>query len=273
MRHDTDGNLDNPDVDPEQERPLMAKKAKKLNQVLATEKELKTNGYKRASEIYKLFQKPEHFNGFAKLYRKKDADDEKAEDYPPEKKVVQHDAAGLLDEVKDYMTKLVDVEATKDWANCSAKADVVIDGQTLIPQAPATLLLFLEKQLRDLRAEVEKIPVLDSADAWTWDKEALLWKTAVSTTHKTKKEPRVVVKFEPTEHQAGQADVFHEDRVVGYWDTVKMSTALSATRKKQLLDRVDKLAEAVKHAREEANETEAPQRELGQSLLDYVFNA
>ena len=42
----------------------MAKKPKKLNQILATEKELKTNGYKRASEIYKLFQKPEHFNGF-----------------------------------------------------------------------------------------------------------------------------------------------------------------------------------------------------------------
>jgi hypothetical protein len=249
----------------------VAKKTKKLNQVLATEKELKTNGYKRISEIYKLFQKPEHFSGFAKTYRKKDDGDEKAEDYPPEKKVIQHDAAGLLDEVKEYMLKLFDVEASKDVANCSAKADVVVDGKTVIKDAPTTLLLFLEKQLRDLRAEVEKVPVLDSADAWSWDKEARVWKTGVSTTHKTKKEPRVVVKFEPTEHQPGQADVFHEDRVVGYWDTVKMSSALSATRKKQLLDRVDKFAESVKHAREEANEASAEAAEVGVAVLDYIF--
>jgi hypothetical protein len=52
-----------------------------------------------------------------------------------------------------------------------------------------------------------------------------------------------------------------------------MSTALSATRRKQLLDRIDALAEAIKHAREEANEAEAPQKELGSALLDYVFQA
>lgn len=250
----------------------MAKKATKLNQVLATEKELRTNGYKRASEIYKLFQKPDNFNGFAKTYRKKEENDQ-GEDYPPERKVVQHDAAGLLDEVREYMVKLFDAEATKDWANCAAKADVTVDGKVLIKDAPATLLLFLEKQLRDLRAEVDKVPVLDSAEAWSFDSEARLWKTPVTTTHKTKKEPRVVVKFEPTEHQPGQADVFHEDRVVGYWDTVKMSSALSATRRKQMLDRIDVLAEAVKHAREEANETAAPPQSIAVAVLDYVFRS
>jgi hypothetical protein len=249
----------------------MAKKAKKLNQILATEKELKTNGYKRISEIYKLFQKPDTFNGFAKTYRKKDESDEKAEEFPPERKVIQHDAATLLEEVRDYMTKLFDVEATKDYANCQAKADVVLDGQVLVSAAPATFLLFLEKQLRDLRAEVDKVPVLDTAEAWTFDAEARAFKTGVVTTHKTKKEPRVVVKFEPTEHQPGQAEVFHEDRVVGYWDTVKMSTAFSATRRKQLLDRIDALAEAIKHAREEANEAEAPAKEMAKTVLGYVF--
>ncbi|MBI4822052.1 MAG: hypothetical protein HY791_37690 [Deltaproteobacteria bacterium] len=249
----------------------MAKKPKKLNQILASEKELRTNGYKRASEIYKLFQKPDHFNGFAKAYRKKDETDEKSEEFPPERKVIQHDAAELLEEVRQYMVKLFDFEATKDLANCSAKADVIVDGNLLIKDAPATLLLFLEKQLRDLRAEIDKIPVLDPAEAWSFDPEARTYKTPITTTHKTKKEPRVVVKFEPTEHQPGQAEVFHEDRVVGYWDTVKMSTALSATRRKLLLERVDKLAEAVKHAREEANEQVAPGLEVGQGLLDFVF--
>jgi transcriptional regulator NrdR family protein len=249
----------------------MAKKAKKLNQVLATEKELKTNGYRRISEIYKQFQKPDGFNGFVKTYRKKDEGDEKAEDFPPERKVLQHDAGALLDEVKDYMAKLFDVEATKDWANCAARADVVLDGTVLVKDAPATFLLFVEKQLRDLRAEVDKVPVLDTAEAWSFDAEARMFKTGIVTTHKTRKEPRVVVKFEPTEHQPGQAEVFHEDRVVGYWDTVKMSSALSATRRKQLLDRIDQLAEAVKHAREEANEAEAPQQDVAKAVLGWVF--
>lgn len=249
----------------------MAKRTKRLNQILATEKELKTNGYKRISEIYKQFQKPDGFNGFAKTYRKKDEGDEKSEDFPPERKVVQHDAAALLDEVRDYMEKLFDIEAAKDWANCNARADVVLDGEVLVKEVPATFLLFLEKQLRDLRAEVDKVPVLDTAEAWTFDAQARSWKTGVVTTHKTKKEPRVVIKFEPTEHQPGQAEVFHEDRVVGYWDTVKMSTALSATRRKQLLDRIDAIAEAVKHAREEANEAEAPTKEVARAILGRVF--
>lgn len=249
----------------------MTKKPKKLSQVLATEKDLRTHGYKRTSEIYKTFQKPEGFNGFAKTYRKKDENDEKAEEFPPERKVVQHDAAALLEEVREHMLRLFDVEATKDFANCNAKASIVVDEVVLVKDAPATFLLFLEKQLRDLRAEVDKVPVLDTAEAWNFDEEAHLFKTGVTTTHKTRKDPRVVVKFEPTEHQPGQAEVFHEDRVVGYWDTVKMSTALSATRRKELLDRIDKLAEAVKHAREEANEISVEAKEPGKILLDFVF--
>jgi hypothetical protein len=50
-----------------------------------------------------------------------------------------------------------------------------------------------------------------------------------------------------------------------------MSTALSATRRKELLDRIDKLAEAVKHAREEANEIPVEAKEPGKILLDFVF--
>lgn len=41
---------------------------------------------------------------------------------------------------------MFDVVATQDFANCQAKADVMVEGRVLIKDAPVTHLLFLEKQ-------------------------------------------------------------------------------------------------------------------------------
>ena len=241
----------------------------KLNQVIAVEKSVKSKAHADLTEAHQQLQKPALLAGISRTYRPKDDEGERM---PPESTRVQVRAPDVIRKTAEVLTELFDVVATKDWANCEARADVVVDGDVLLEKAPVTYLLFLEKQLRDLRAEVDKVPVLDSAEAWSFDAEARVFKTGLTTTHKTRKEPRVVVKFEPTEHQPGQAEVFHEDRVVGYWDTVKMSSAFSATRRKQLLDRIDALSEAVKHAREEANEAEAPAQEVAKALLGWVFS-
>lgn len=243
-------------------------KLKKLNQIVAVEKDIKTRVFGRLSEIYKLFQKPSVFSGFAKSYRKKD---EESEDFPPEKQVVQANAEELLKEIVREMSELFDITATKDWANTQAQADIVVDGKTLLKAAPSTFILFLEKQLRDLKAEIEKLPVLDPAEEWAFDASSQLYKSPPSSTHKTKKEPRVITKFQPTEHHPGQADVVYEDRVVGYWDTVKMSAAMPTLRRRQLLERIEALSNAVKAAREQANEAEAPPKEVAKALFDYLF--
>lgn len=243
-------------------------KPKKLNQVVAIEKDLKIRVFARLSEIYKLFQKPGNFGGFVKTYRKKD---DESEDFPQEKQVIQANAGTLLDEIAQQMTELFDVTAAKDWSNCNARADVRIDEKVLIKDAPATFILFIEKQLRDLKAEVEKVPVLDAAEEWAFDAAGQVHRTSPSATHKTKKEPRVITKFQPTEQHPGQADVVYEDRVVGYWDTTKMSSALPIARKRQLLQRIEVLSNAAKSAREEANEAEAPAREVGKAIFSYVF--
>jgi len=36
-----------------------------------------------------------------------------------------------LQELTEALAKLFDVVATKDWANCQAKADVVVDGNEI----------------------------------------------------------------------------------------------------------------------------------------------
>jgi hypothetical protein len=81
----------------------------------------------------------------------------------------------------------MDITATKDYANCHASADVVLDGQVLIQSAPATYLLFLEKQLSDLHTFVDKMPTLDETDDWTRDENSTLFKTAAIPTQRTKK--------------------------------------------------------------------------------------
>jgi hypothetical protein len=169
------------------------------------------------------------------------------------------------------LTQLFDVTATKDWANTRARADVVVDGQTLLTQVPATYLLFLEKQLVDLHTFVKKLPVLDAAESWTFDPSADAWATEPVQTAKTKKIPRNHVKAEPTDKHPAQVEVYYEDVVVGYWRTVKFSGALPAQRVNELLARVERLQETVKFAREEANNLEVEDGKVGERIFHYVF--
>lgn len=161
--------------------------------------------------------------------------------------------------------------ATKDWTNCVAHADIVVDGQTVASEVPVTYLLFLEKQLVDLHTFVKKLPVLDAAESWVRDESTDSWRTESVRTIRTKKVPRNHVKAEATDKHPAQVEVYYEDVAVGYWTTVKFSGALPAKRVNEILDRVVKLQTAVKFAREEANNTDAVDRRIGAAVFGYLF--
>jgi hypothetical protein len=241
----------------------------KLNQIIAIEKGVKSRVYGEITELHKSSQKPELFNGFVKTYRKKD---EEGEDYPAERKKVQFDAGTLLTQVAQLLTELFDVTATKDWGNCHAFADVEVDGQVLIKNAPVPYLLFLEKQINDIHTFVDKLPVLDEADDWAKDENTGLYKTSPIATHRTKKVQKPIVLYEATKEHPAQTQIISEDIVVGYWDTVKHSGALPAPRKQQLLERVEKLSKAVKFAREKANAEEAENQKIGKTIFDFLLS-
>jgi hypothetical protein len=90
-------------------------------------------------------------------------------------------------------------------------------------------------------------------------------------TIKTKKIPRNHVKAEATEKHPAQVEVYYEDVVVGTWRTIKFSGALPASRVNELLNRVEKLQEAVKFAREEANNTDVTEQKVGAKVFQYLF--
>ena len=240
----------------------------RLNQIIAVEKGVKSRSFQELTEAHHALQKTALLSGISRTYRPKD---EEGEQLPPESTRVQAKAEDVIRQTSDILTKLFDVVATKDWANCKAKADVVVDGKVLLSQVPATYLLFLEKQLVDLATFVRKLPVLDTAETWTFDPSADCWATEPVQTVRTKKIPRNHVKAEATEKHPAQVEVYYEDVVVGYWRTVKFSGALPAKRINELLERVEKLQQAVKYAREEANNLEVEDQKTGDKVLKFLF--
>ncbi|HET6383728.1 MAG TPA: hypothetical protein VFJ58_10075 [Armatimonadota bacterium] len=240
----------------------------RLNQIIAVEKGVKSRSLQELTEAHHALQKPALLTGISRTYRPKD---EEGETLPPESTKVQVKAEEMIRETAEVLQKLFDVTATKDWANCEAKADIVVDGRTLLSQVPATYLLFLEKQLVDLYTFVRKLPILDAADTWVFDASADCWATEPIQTLRTKKVPRNHVKAEATHEHPAQVEVYYEDVTVGHWRTVKFSGALPAQRVNALLERVEKLQQAVKFAREEANNAEVNERKVGEVFFGYLF--
>src|SRR5689334_7752307 len=240
----------------------------KLNQIIAVEKGVKSRSFQELTDAHHVLQKPALLAGISRTYQPKD---EEGEQLPPESTRVQVKADEVLRRTATIMTRLFDVTATKDWANCTAKADVTVDGRTILSDVPVSYLLFLEKQLTDLHTFVKKLPVLDAAEAWAYDESADCWKTEPVRTNRTKKVPRNHVKAEATDKHPAQVEVYYEDVVVGYWTTVKFSGALPAKRVNEILERVIALQTAVKFAREEANNSEATDQRVGAAVFGYLF--
>lgn len=240
----------------------------KLNQILAVEKGVKGSTHSGLTEAHHVLQKPALLAGISRTYVPKD---EEGERFPAEATRVQISATELVKRTKSILTRLFDVTATKDVTNCSARADVVVDGKVLASQVPATYLLFLEKQLVDLATFVKKLPTLDPSETWTFDVASGMAATPPVETVKTKKVPRNHVKAEATDKHPAQVEVYHEDIVVGTWRTTKFSGALPAATAREMSERIEKLQQAVKFAREEANTTPVTDCTPGDALLSYVF--
>lgn len=240
----------------------------KLNQIIAVEKGVKSKAQQDLAGAHQGLQKPALLAGISRTYQPKD---EEGEQLPPESTRVQVKAEDVLRGTAKALTRLFDVTATKDWSNCEARADVTVDGRTLLGDVPVSYLLFLEKQLIDLNAFIRRLPILDASEAWSIDPSTDAWKTESVRTLRTKKVPRNHVKAEATDKHPAQVEVYYEDVPVGYWTTVKFSGALPARRVNDLLDRVEKLQQAVKFAREEANGAEVTDQRVGDVVFGYLF--
>jgi len=240
----------------------------KLNQIIAVAAGKKTQAQKSITEAYQNLQKSAQLEGISRTYKPKD---DEGEQFPAEKKLVQLKVGEAVRGVTAALTELFDVVATQDAANCAAKADVVVEGNPVLRGVPVTTLLFLEKQLVDLHTFVDKLPTLDPGEAWSYSADVDHYVSEPYQTSKTKKIMKNHVKAEATKEHPAQVETYTEDVVVGYWTTLKFSGAVPAKERNEMLDRVKKLQEAVKCAREEANGMEVESKKIGAAVLQYVF--
>lgn len=243
----------------------------KLNQIIAIEKGIKSAVYGVLTELNKVVQKPDLFTGLARTYQPLNDD---GEHLPDERKRVQFVVSGLLQQVEQRVSELMQITARKDWSNCAASADLEIDGRTIARNVPVTHLLFLEKQLTDLQTFISHLPVLDDAEVWTYDSNSGMFRSEETKTHRTQKVPKPIVLYAATEHHPAQTQMVVQDELAGHWHQRRFSGAMPKPEKEAMLVRVGKLLKATKMARELANSIDERQPpDVGTAVFAYLLHS
>jgi hypothetical protein len=241
----------------------------KLNQIVAVRQGVQSRTHTAITAIHHNTQKSPLLAGLSRTYEPKD---EMGDRHPAESTRVQVRTHELVNDFARHLVDLFDVTATLDYGNCTAKGNIVVDGQTILSDVPVTYLMFLEKQLTDVRTFFQKLQTLDPSENWQWDANNEWWKSEPVGRNSTKKVLRNHVKAKATDRHPEQVDVYTEDVVVGTWTTTKFSGALPERERAALVDRVHKLQDAVKHAREQANSTDVQQTKVGERVFSYLLS-
>lgn len=240
----------------------------KLNQIVAVVAGKKTRAEKEFGDLNKILQKPDLFHGLSRTYQ---PSEETGESLPPESKYPQKNVREVLTSTRTLLTGIMDAVATQEYGNCSAKSDIIVDGATVLTGVPVTVLLYLDKQLNDLRTFVGNIPTLDPSEKWTLNDQTGEYSTDAVKTRSTKKVQRPLVLYPATPEHPAQTQLVTEDVTAGYWTTTKFATVLPFTQKRDILERIDRLQEAVKIARENANSVDVADTMIAAPVLAFVF--
>lgn len=240
----------------------------KLHQLLAVDKGARATTESAVTRAYHDAQRTALFAGLSRIYTPLDDDDREA--LPPESKTVQSTATTVLSQAVAAWIRQIDLTCTKDATNQMARADVVVDGAVILDQVPVTTLLSIEKMLINVATFVRKLPTLDPEVVWSRDPATGLFRSEPERTVRTKKVPKAFVRAPATDKHPAQVDTFTEDVIVGTWTKTLFSGALPAAEKAAMLERVEKMAAAVKMAREYANRTDIVDRKIGASLMHYL---
>jgi len=245
-----------------------------LAEILGVEAGAKTRAQTAFNEAAGIFrQRPkgerDPLSGIVRTYKPKD---EEGDYLPSEGNLVQIRAENVIKNLCIKVETLFNVTYSKEQTNCLARANIIVDGKVLLEKVPATYLLFLGRQLDILRGFVDHLPTLAAGEQWIEDETQDCWATKPHGQSRTQKKPKAFVKAAATEHHPAQVDIFTEDILVGYWTITKYSGALPATTVREMLDRVEKLQDAVKSAQHRANSEELiTEHTVGGKILNYIF--
>ena len=240
----------------------------KLNQIIAVVNGKKNQTQKTITELYKKLQKQDLFSGLIRTYKPVDED---GDTLPPEKTLIRASVRDIVEGFKDSITDLIDTVVIQDIANTEAKADIVVNGNVIANDVPVTHLMFLEKQLVDIHTFVSTLPVLDEASEWRFDDNKDCYTSEPEVKNRDLKFTEHKVVYEATTEHPAQVAEINITKKAGEFTTIKLSGAIPASDKRNMVRKVVELQEAVKFAREQANSIEVSTRKIAGNILEYIF--
>lgn len=170
-------------------------------------------------------------------------------------------------------TSYIDLLMQKDRTNQDARADVIVNGETLLKDMPATSLLTLEARLGVARKTIEAVPTLQPGPVWVEDKGENMWKTdEPNVSFRTKKTVRPIILVQATDKHPAQVEKVSEDVPVARIERMTWSGMWTSKQKHDALARLDALVVAVKKARQRANRADVVSVKVGERLANFILN-
>jgi hypothetical protein len=249
----------------------------KLHEIIAIEPDLAGTAHKVMEEAMNTFsKKADLFLGETSVIEY--FDDSKSYLNTTERKNITESVPSKLDYVKDHVARYYDAFYAKEASNQNAKADIILpDGQVLVADVPATVLLGLESRLKELRGVLSSIPTLQPGVKWQPDPTAELPGVYVTTfpelRYITQRTIQPVELAPATKEHKAQVEKVEVDEKVAKKERTVMAGMYSPHEKSERLGRLDTLLQAVKQARQRANNVEAEKANgFGSRLMEYLMS-
>jgi len=244
----------------------------KLHELLAVEGDLEGVSKKIIDEANKTFKdKPAHFLGATKHWDMFDEVDQLNAPTDEHQKMVTT-VNQKLEFVSKKVGKYYDAVLQKESTNQLAKSDLIVDGDILAKDVPATFLLGMEKRLKELRNMMDSMPTLQAGKAWERDDSTNTYKMVhPDVRFKTAKTFQHKVLYDATPEHPAQIERWEETKNVGKSVQDVWSGMLSVKEKADMMERVDNLMRGVKKARMRANNVEAVKSSIGSKMFQYII--
>jgi hypothetical protein len=256
----------------------MADKTPKIHQLLAALGEIENEDKKIKDETEQVFGKAkELLDGYNKILVMHDEDRKNEEAGGAEKSEMTTTAMTRLKYMQPFVVRNMDAQLQRECANQLAKSDVTLPDGTVLPDLPVTFLMWMEKECVRMRNLLAKAPTLDTTVRWRVDTDADkegVRRTVDKVTANKQEMKKVPIELSPAtkEHKA-QVQLIDEQKIVGHYETERLTGRLTPAEKAAALSYWDTLLKEVKRAKSVANETVVTKVEVGDKVFEGMLSA
>jgi len=245
----------------------------KLHELLAVMADTTNSAAAITKETEIVFvKKADHFRGHSKTVAFFESSRE-GENTVEEKQMVST-VADKLEHAFKSVGRHYDALLQLEEANGRAKADLVIDGTTIMKDVPATFLLGMETRLKAVRQLILSIPTLEMSIKWSPDPTLGdgVYRSDPTVAMKTEKVLKSRILVEPTKEHPAQVEKWNEDTPVARIETTHTSSMITPHEKSAMLIKCDKMISAVKKARQRANTVDVKDMSIAKEIFGYILS-